>query len=430
MAVNSVLPPFPNFRDLSGAPLENGFIYIGQPEFEARSNPKASFFDVDLTIPTGTASGAAIRTKGGFPVRNGAPATIYVDGEFSVTVTDRNGVLIYSSKNSLLVVNPPAAGLIVANNGTVAAPGIAFQGSPGTGFYYRFSFSLGDLLSVSVNGAQIAEFGGLQSTFFGTCDFNGTIQADGGIQANGPVTGDGFISAARALSPDRNRIINGQGRINQRAYVSGTATIAANTYTLDRWRVVVAGQSLTFTGGDPRRTMTAPAGGCEQVIEGANIEGGTYVINWTGTANCRVDGVTRAKGETFTLAYGSDTTVRFLNGTFTDVQLELGTFPSEFERLPISDELARCQRYYFADTVDSANARLEASAGTLRFQRRMTFPVTMRVAPTTSFTTPTYTNCSDLSVFATATSWTERVTVTATGIYSATTYVAAFNAEL
>ena len=149
-----------------------------------------------------------------------------------------------------------------------------------------------------------------------------------------------------ALLPGRNRIINAQGRINQRVYVSGTATVAANQYTLDRWRVVTSGQNLTWTGNAARNVMTAPAGGVEQVIEGLNIEGGTYTINWTGTAACTVAGVARAKGEVFTLTAATDTTVRFTSGTFTDVQLEPGSIPTAFERAYHGDELARCQRYY------------------------------------------------------------------------------------
>ena len=149
-----------------------------------------------------------------------------------------------------------------------------------------------------------------------------------------------------ALLPGRNRIINAQGRINQRVYVSGTATVAANQYTLDRWRVVTSGQSLTWTGNAARYIMTAPAGGVEQVVEGLNIEGGTYTINWTGTAACTVAGVARAKGEVFTLTAATDTTVRFTGGTFTDVQLEPGSIPTAFERAYHGDELAQCQRYY------------------------------------------------------------------------------------
>lgn len=159
----------------------------------------------------------------------------------------------------------------------------------------------------------------------------------------------------------RNLIINGSGRINQRGYVSGTATSAANQFTLDRWFVVTSGQNLTFTGNDSARAMTAPAGGVSQVIEGANIVGGTYVLNWTGTATATVGGVARTKGETFTLAANTNVTVTFTSGTFSDVQLERGSVVTPFEWRSIGHELALCQRYY--QVVRGAVAFVAAAAG-------------------------------------------------------------------
>lgn len=97
MAINSILPPYPMFFDLAGKPLEGGSVYIGEAGYEARSKPKASFFDMALTVPTGTSTGAAVRTSGGYPTFNGAARMIYVDGDFSITVLDRNGVLLYTS---------------------------------------------------------------------------------------------------------------------------------------------------------------------------------------------------------------------------------------------------------------------------------------------------------------------------------------------
>lgn len=88
----------------------------------------------------------------------------------------------------------------------------------------------------------------------------------------------------------RNKIINGNFGINQRGYVSGTATSGANQYTLDRWRVVISGQNLAFSTSGNGNSVTAPAGGIEQVIEGANIEGGTYTLSWTGTATAAING--------------------------------------------------------------------------------------------------------------------------------------------
>lgn len=182
-----------------------------------------------------------------------------------------------------------------------------------------------------------------------------------------------------ALLPGRNRIINAQGRINQRVYVSGTATVAANQYTLDRWRVVTSGQNLTWTGNAARNVMTAPAGGVEQVIEGLNIEGGTYTINWDGTAACTVAGVARAKGEVFTLTAAADTTVRFTGGTFTDVQLEPGVIPTAFERAYHGDELARCQRYY-----QLVGSHVGVGGGATAVSQTIALPVTMRGIPAAS----------------------------------------------
>jgi hypothetical protein len=161
-------------------------------------------------------------------------------------------------------------------------------------------------------------------------------------------------SAALVLNTDgtcsqlgvRNAIINGNPIINQRGYVSGTATSGANQYTLDRWRVVTSGQSITFTDSANVRTVTAPAGGCEQVVEGLNLITGTYTLNWTGTATATVAGNAVAKGGNVSITGGTDTTVRFSSGTFSLVQFEPGTVATPFERRSYGQELALCQRYY------------------------------------------------------------------------------------
>jgi len=208
------------------------------------------------------------------------------------------------------------------------------------------------------------------------------------------VGGNSRAIPAQALA-GRNRIINGSGRVNQRVYVSGTATTGANQYTLDRWRVVTSGQSLTFTGNEAGRVMTAPAGGVEQVIEEANIEGGTFVINWSGTASCTVNGVSRVKGESFTLPAATQATVRFSGGTFTDVQLEAGTVATPFERLPFGDVLFRCQRYFEAGAVAVTGYQAAGSG----FGAYVPFAVPKRTTPTISFVSPNYLNASGLTAF-------------------------------
>ena len=196
-----------------------------------------------------------------------------------------------------------------------------------------------------------------------------------------------YTDAAVAPLSGRNLIINGSGRINQMGYVSGTATSGANQFTLDQWFVVTSGQNLTFTGNDAGRTMTAPAGGVSQVIEGTNIVGGTYVINWTGTATATVNGVSRAKGATFTLPQNTNAKLIFSSGTYTDVQIEFGTVATAFERINIGLELALCQRYYWRGLhVESVNFPAYVLGSIMSFT--VTWPVTMRAVPTVAAWTP------------------------------------------
>lgn len=182
---------------------------------------------------------------------------------------------------------------------------------------------------------------------------NPTVGPDGSVllgwvctTAGNPGTWSESRSATGGeLAGFRNLLINALGRVNVRGYVSGTVTTSANQYTLDRWRVVVSGQSLGFALTSNGYTMTAPAGGVEQVIEGSNIFGGTYVLNWQGTATATVNGVAVPKRGTFTLPANTNATVRFIGGTFYLPQLEYGAVPSQFELRMAQFEEFLCQFY-------------------------------------------------------------------------------------
>ena len=184
----------------------------------------------------------------------------------------------------------------------------------------------------------------------GSDDFTIKVSSDGSVwttalridAASGAVT----LPRTRLACGLRNLLINARGLVNQRGYVAGTATTANGQYTVDRWRVVTAGEALFWSEGDGFRTFTAPAGGVEQVVEGINIVAGTYVLSWVGTASASVNGVPVANGGTVVLPGGAQATVRFSGGTFALPQLERGTVPTEFEVRPFGQELAMCQRYY------------------------------------------------------------------------------------
>lgn len=121
MSVLSINPTFPIFTDIDGGPLENGSIYIGQANFNAQSFPITVYWDAELT----QSALQPIRTSGGYPIRNGSPARLYVSSDYSIKVTNKNGSQIYQSLNATdrfnnVVVNIDASDISYTPHGTGA----------------------------------------------------------------------------------------------------------------------------------------------------------------------------------------------------------------------------------------------------------------------------------------------------------------------
>lgn len=93
MSAISISSPFPTFTDVDGDPLESGYIYVGQVNVDPVTFPVAVYWDAALTIP----AAQPIRTIGGYPARNGSPARIYANSDYSIRVTNKNGSLVYSA---------------------------------------------------------------------------------------------------------------------------------------------------------------------------------------------------------------------------------------------------------------------------------------------------------------------------------------------
>lgn len=179
----------------------------------------------------------------------------------------------------------------------------------------------------------------------------------------------------------KNKIINGNFAINQRAYVSGAA-VGSGLYGHDRWKMAASGDTYTFTGS----TITIPASKTlAQTIEGANLQTGTYTLSWTGTAQGKIGGGSYgASGITGSITAGTDTTITFNTGTVSNVQLEFGSTATAFEYRPIGIELALCQRYCEAITTNGSGSG-DLGIGYLRtttsFIVSHKHAVEMRIAP-------------------------------------------------
>lgn len=82
------------FFEEDGRPVEGGHVYIGVSGLNPISNPLACYYDSAMTIP---AAAKDIRISGGYIVYKGAPRNLYVPGDYSLLVQDKNGSTIYSS---------------------------------------------------------------------------------------------------------------------------------------------------------------------------------------------------------------------------------------------------------------------------------------------------------------------------------------------
>jgi hypothetical protein len=93
---SSIVSPFPFFTDTTGAPLEGGYLYIGQSNLNPETAPVNVFWDAALTIPAPN----PVRTVGGYPSRAGTASRFYAATDtYSITVRNRNHVLVFSAFN-------------------------------------------------------------------------------------------------------------------------------------------------------------------------------------------------------------------------------------------------------------------------------------------------------------------------------------------
>jgi len=182
--------------------------------------------------------------------------------------------------------------------------------------------------------------------------------------------------------------------VNQRTYVSGAA-LAAAAFGHDRWKGGAGGCTYTFAApAGPANTITITAGTLQQVIEGASIAGGSYMLSWTGSAQGRVGaGAYAASPVAVTgIVAGANTTLEFNAGTLGRVKFEVGTVVTPWVARTVADELGACQRYYQTGPW-LINTYASAAGGGWQVMSAM--PVQMRALPAVSLVgAPTYTNSS------------------------------------
>lgn len=147
-----IASPFQQFFDRDGSPLDSGFVYIGAVNLNPETNPLTVYFDDALTIP----AAQPLRTSNGYIVRNGSPARLYTSQEdFSLTVREKNGVVVFSVSNATSLSNLGAQfSQFVSDLSDGTGSSLVGYNQGGTGAVDRTVQSrLGDYVSVKDFGA-------------------------------------------------------------------------------------------------------------------------------------------------------------------------------------------------------------------------------------------------------------------------------------
>jgi hypothetical protein len=111
-----VKPPFIVLPDVDGNPIDAGSVYIGEAGLDPEVNPISVYWDDALTIP----AAQPIATINGFLSRAGSPANAFIATDYSITVRNKNGSLVYTSLSNLVSIPAFNVDGVIYDGGVVA----------------------------------------------------------------------------------------------------------------------------------------------------------------------------------------------------------------------------------------------------------------------------------------------------------------------
>lgn len=111
MSGTQIISNYELFTDINGEPLDAGYVWIGQPNTDPRVFPLPVYFDAALTIP----AAMPLRTSNGYIDYSGARTFVYIDGNYSIRVENKNTSLIYEVADFVATGNRLDASLVGFN---------------------------------------------------------------------------------------------------------------------------------------------------------------------------------------------------------------------------------------------------------------------------------------------------------------------------
>lgn len=192
----------------------------------------------------------------------------------------------------------------------------------------------------------------------------------GGTPQLKTINGQSLIGSGDIIIPSsfRNRLINGNNEVNQRAFNGNWGSISNGNYGYDRWRRNGAGQKT-------------------QIIEAVNFKPATvHTLSGTGVTTQQI-----------TSPASGNWTINVPNSA-TKIMLEEGTEARPYEVLPIAVQIVSCLRYL--QYVDFRWAGV-ATAANQTFTVPILLPMIMRATPTVYWSIDgTFTNVKDPQLYA------------------------------
>jgi hypothetical protein len=161
-------------------------------------------------------------------------------------------------------------------------------------------------------------------------------------------------------------------------------------------------------------------------METLEVEGGSYMLSWTGTAQGRVNAGSYAASPVAVTSLTANTaiTVEFNTGTVGQAQLEPGAVATAFERRPMQQELALCQRFYQVYQGFVATAYVTGNG-----LNSLPYAVPLRASPSVTYSNVVYTNSSAIATYAT-TSTVGVVQITSSGGFGFASATISVSADL
>lgn len=116
--------PYDTLTGVDGLPLDQGYIYIGMPNLDPKTNPMTVYWDAALTQPVNQ----PIRTLNGRVWNAGSIALIYAASNYSVQVLDKNQAQVLLALSVALPVDNPVPITQGGTGATTAAGALANLG--------------------------------------------------------------------------------------------------------------------------------------------------------------------------------------------------------------------------------------------------------------------------------------------------------------